>query len=351
MIDYKIKVKNPDDVLIGEFDTYRNLTLVKRLNNYGVCSFEIPVDDDKATTLVALRRFTTWVYRVDDDGEVLVWSGEQALRRGKLGTDNNNWVEIISYDWTEQLNSRFTAAEVTYTATDAGEIAWQLIDTTQTQTNGDLGITEGDIEATMDRDRTYFNQNIMEAIINLSGVLSGFDFEISNDRAFNVYVSKGIDRTDSVIFEYGFNIKTVDIIEDFTAPVNRGIVLGQVVDADNLIREERNDTVLQDLYGIREYVQSEMDVSETETLEEKGDALIRKYGTALLKLDMELLPQGSGRSGTSSIDDFSLGDTIRIIINSGFYDLDKEYRIFEWELKFDDDNVEKLKLILGDFTL
>lgn len=346
MVRYRIKVQDVDGSPIGEFDTFRNLEIGKRLSNYGTASFDIPINDDKLDSLVALRRFTVWIYREEDGESILVWSGEQALRSGQLDNNGAGWATIHCFDWLEQLNSRFTSAEASYVATDAGQIAWDLIDTTQSQTNGDLGIVEGTIEVTADRDRTYYNQNIMEAIMNLSNVISGFDFEITNDRVFNVQNIIGIDRTDSVILEYGVNVSTVQITEDFIKPVNRAIVLGQAEDASSLSRIERNDTDLQVLYKVRESVLSEMDVSESTTFEEKGDAMIQKYGTRLFKLDMNLV-----KSSSPSITDFGLGDLVRIRVQSGIYNIDVEYRVFEWTVSYKDDNSEMLSLVLGNFTI
>lgn len=504
---YRIVVRDGDDQIIGEFTKFRNLNFGKRLNNYGIASFEIPVIDPDAENLVSLREYTVWIYYQKDAVSTLVWSGEQAMREGRLDNAGNNWCTIHCYDWFEQLNARYTASEVSFDQVDAGQIAWELIDQTQRPVfdtifrptaNGplielnrvgaasnylavneevadgdttyvtiaddanyvdlyeidtsdiqdgaeinsvtvfamiatdvvsggdnsvvvkigagsnyfspdlgladdslytlvsytwnnnpatsnpwtlanindlkiglnlsfakcsqmyclinydyisipgnDFGITEGTIEATIDRDRTYYNQNIMEAIINLTNVLSGFDFEITNNRVFNVYSVKGEDKSEDIILEYGVNIESVQVVEDFTSPVNRAIILGQSTDdINNLVRIERNDTGLQETYKIREGVLSEMDVTDTLTMEDKGDALIRKYGNPLLKIDIDLV-----KSTNVTVVDFALGDLITLVIQSGVYNIDETYRIFEYNLVFDDNNAEKLSLILGNFTI
>jgi len=335
-----------NNIFLGELQNFRNLKFGKRLNNYGSLSFEIPANDPKASSLVGLRKYGVWVYRVEDDVSTLVWSGEQAMREGNLDNEGNNWVRIYCYDWLELLNHRFTGVLKEFDGIDAGQIAWTLIEETQADSYGDLFITEGEIEATMDRDRKYYNQNIMEAIINLSDVLSGFDFEITDDMVFNVKTLIGEDKSDSILLEYGFNINRARIIEDFIQPANRAIVLGEAVDEDDIQRVERNDTDLQAINKLRESVISEMDVSDVYSLQEKGDSLLRKYGTALLKLDIDLL-----KSSTPNITDFSLGDVIKIKIENGVYDIDEEYRIYEWEVEYDDNNVEKLSLVLGKFSL
>lgn len=342
MIIYSIIVKDGSGDKVGEFDKFRNLKLGKRLNNYGACQFEVPVNSDKVSSLIALRRYTVEVYRNED----LIWAGEQANREGNLKSDGDNWVTIYCYDWFEQLGQRYTASEVTFTGIDAGEIAWELIDTTQGDTNGDFGFTEGTIEATTNRDRTYYNKNIADAILELSSVINGFDFEINNSKVFNAYVAIGVDRTDTVILEYGVNVTTVRITDDFSKPVNRAIVLGDSGDPMDPLRVERDDAGLQVLYKLRENLINEPTVSEVATLDDKGDALIRKYGNQLIKLSMGIV-----RSTTPTIVDFALGDIIRIKINTGIYDIDTSFRVFEWTVNYNDDNTETLSLVLGNFNI
>ena len=121
-MEYKIIVKDSSDNKLGEFGIFRNLQFNKRLNNYGSCSFEVPVTDDKIKSLIALRQYTVWVYRVENGTELLVWAGEQASRQGKLDERGDNWCTLYCYDWLEQLNSRYTPDEVVYTNVDAGAI-------------------------------------------------------------------------------------------------------------------------------------------------------------------------------------------------------------------------------------
>lgn len=346
MITYKIVVKDGSGNKLGEFQKFRNLKFGKRLNNYGTCTFEVPVEDSKISSLIALRRYTIDIYRTDEDGDLLIWAGEQASREGILSNQGDNWCRIYCYDWLEQLNSRYTADEVTFTGIDAGAIAWDLIDTAQTEANGDFGITEGSIEATQNRDRVYYNQNILDAIINLSNVINGFDFEINNSKVFNVSSFIGVDRSNDVVLEYGVNIASMRIVEDFSKIVNRAIILGDSGDFSDPLRVERDDAPSQVLYKIREALSNELTVSEVSTMEEKGDALIRKYQLPLYKVTMDIV-----RGGELSIADFALGDIIRLIIKSGIYDLNELFRIYEWTLSYGDDNTETLDLVLGNFNL
>lgn len=329
------------NIFLGEIFNFKNLKFNKRLNNYGQCSFDIEIDDVAAGTLISLRKYTVWIYKVTNTGDVLVWSGEQVRRTGKLNSDENDWCTIYCYDWLYLFKDRYTASKVIYDGIDAGLIAFGMIDTSQLKPNGSFGITQGTIATTQNRDRTYYNQNIMEAIVNLSDVIGGFDFEITNDRVFNVYTIKGNDLTNSVILEYTRNLQSVSIDEDFTNPVNNAIVLGEVFGGTELSRIERIDSTSQLASKLREKVMTADDVIDLDTLNSKGDAMLAKYKVPLIKVTFELI------KSSVSITSFSLGDLIRLIIKKGIYNYNNDFRIFEWEVSIDEVNTEKISLILG----
>lgn len=335
---YQLIVKNRAGNVIGEFESFRKLSFGKKVNDYGSCSFEVPIKNPKIASLISLRQYSVWVYRLGE----LIWSGEQAVRSARLNENSNNWATIYCYGWFELLEHRYLSSQKTYDQIEAGEIAWDLIDTLQA--DSDMGILKGDIAETMLRDRTYDDtQNVYEAIVNLTNVINGFDFEINDNKVFNVYEEIGVDRTD-LILEYGYNIKTVDITEDFKNPVNRAIVLGDSGDIEDPLRITRNNTDLQALYGVREGLLNEMMVTEISTLQEKGDALIRKRGNELFRVTLDLI-----KSSFPTIGDFALGDTITLKIQNGIYNIERPFRIYEWSINYEDTGVEILDLVLGDF--
>lgn len=347
MVEYTIKVKNYNGDFMGEFRTFRALKFTKNLNGYGSCSFEVPVEDREAGLLVVPRRYTVYIYRRENkeyEG-TLVWAGEQVLRNAHLKGDGDDWIEVHCHSWFEGLYHRYTAQQVRFDQIDAGEIAWDMINTTQSEAHGDMGIVRGNIEETMRRDREYYNQNIGEAIVNLSNVISGFDFEITDEKEFNVYPVKGQDKSDEIVFELGMNVKEMDIKEDFVNPVNRAIILGEATDESELQRVERENEDFMKTYRLREGLISEMDIAGLATLQDRGDAMLRKYQLPLMTLDMKVL-----ESSAPNITDFSLGDLIRVIVEKGLYNINKEYRVFGYELTLGEKNEEALKLILGDFT-
>jgi len=329
------------NIFLGEIFEFKDLEFGKRLSNYGRCSFKIPVHQTKLADLIQLRKNTIWIYRVSGENSTLVWSGEQVALEGHLNPEENNWATLYCFDWFYLLKDRYTADYVRYDGVDGGDMAWRLINTTQSKSNGNFGIKRGTIEVTQDRDRSYYNQNIMEAIVNLSNVVGGFDFEIDNNRNFNVYSIKGQDKSEDVILEYGKNITNVTIEQDAVNMANNAIILGESEDVDELQRIDRKDSAKEVTYKIREGLMNESEISDTTTLEDRGDALLSKYSEPLIKLDFDL------SYNSVSITDFSLGDLVRIIIKSGIYDIEEQYRVFEWTIFYDEKNTERLSLVLG----
>lgn len=113
---------------------------------------------------------------------------------------------VKAISWFGVLSRRKAGFPVrTFTATDAGEIAWTLIDESQSSNTpySELGITEGVIETSVNRDEIYRFDNIRDAIVALSNntLDDGFDFEIDNTKAFNVYYPTKGSTLPNIVFD------------------------------------------------------------------------------------------------------------------------------------------------------
>lgn len=369
---YTVLVKDKNGNNLGVVDTFRQLRFGKRLNNYGQAEFDMPLNSPKASRLIDPRKNTIEIYRskftdiaylLKEDGDFLlkedggkiildqsgvvaerVWAGEQAADDGVLSDNGNNWISVYSYTWFEQLFHRITEDFERYEDIDAGAAIEGLISTTQGKTDGDMGITSGTINTTFNIDIIYQNRNIGESIIEISD--GGLDFEITDGKELNVSSILGEDKTDSVVLEYGYNVRNVRINRDFKNPVNQALVLGEVINEDTLQRVERTNTSLRSEYGLRQGKINQLEAAIETLFEDKGDSLIRKYGQPLIKVEFDLIG-----NFTPTINQFDVGDGIRLIVDDDFYNIDEEYRVFEWEMTVDSDNTETLSLVLGKFTI
>lgn len=331
---YSIQVKTKTGDTIGEFTNFKDLTFGKMLNSYGSCSFKIPVSDPKINSLIALRVYEIYIYRDDS----LVWSGEMALDQTVLSKDAQGWVQVTAYTWIQLLTSMYTGEEVTYTTTDAGQIAWGIIDTAQSRTNGDLGIVQGYIEATTNRSIIFKNDEVFKSIVALADASNGFEFDITNDKIFQVYRQMGIDRSKTILFEYGVNVANATITRDFYGITNKAIVIGSLTDGTSS-REDRDATTSQSIYGIRE---SRINVTEevtTALLQDAGDEYLRIKKQPLYTLSFEQVP-----NTYPNITNYSLGDIVKFKAELLNYSLSLSLRIRRWTVNLSNANEEKVSL-------
>lgn len=229
---------------------------------------------------------------------------------------------LVSIDWIQ--------VKVYYTINDA---------------NYDFGITRGEIEPTLNRDRKYNNDVIADKIVDLANVNYGFDFDISDLKVFNVYSVKGEDLTDRIVLELGKNIKGGTVTRDFKNACTKAIVLGSAYGEDDIQRVEVDDSTKQDLYKVREQKYTEMDEVDTSNFTDRGQALLDKYGTELISGDIDIV------SASIHVYDLNIGDLVRYINRKSYKPIDGSYRIFEYKVIYDENNNIKISIVLGNYTV
>ncbi|MGA1047316.1 MAG: hypothetical protein ACO3UU_04850, partial [Minisyncoccia bacterium] len=115
------------------FTEATNKSYSYQLNRAGKASFTLPITSDRLTTFpIYLGVTRLLIYR----GNILIWSGvvwemeeNASIDEGTVNIQCTEIFHILS-------EKRYTSN--TYTATDAGQIAWGLINTTQGLTGGNL---------------------------------------------------------------------------------------------------------------------------------------------------------------------------------------------------------------------
>lgn len=337
MADYQIVIRDKSGNILGEFNNWKGLQYEERLNNYGVCSFSIPHTDPQLLSLVSLRNYETIIRRNGAD----VWGGEQAHRIVDLKANSPNRVTIQSFTFLEMLNSRFTGSFRRFDGVDQGTILKTIVDESQAQTNGDLGLDVTVVDSTVNRNREYSNQNIMEAWINMSNVIGGPDFEFNTDKTVNIYEKKGIDLSKNIIFEWGTNIENMVIEEDFIRPGNRAIVLGAGFGSSQL-RVQVTNTKFAGVNRLREQRFSEIDISSTSVLTAKGESGVRKHQSAIMSLEFNQMPTTRPPFGSIKV-----GDSVRVRIKEGIYNINNVFRVYSYRVSVDDNNRETIRYLVG----
>lgn len=232
---------------------------------------------------------------------------------------------------------RFTSETVDYPqpGTDAGLIAQQLINTTNT--DGPTGLTTGLLETTKPRLRTYQYANIGEAITELAGLLDGFDFyETYNSElilaTLNIAARLGADKP-GARFEYGpgtlSNVRSVS--RTTQPPCNRVTVLGA-----NGLTATRSDQTSIGKYGLWPSQQSATDTDAQLVLDDKALAALRPNPVRTINFAPDYSLDGCPRPW----DDFWIGDTIRFYGRRGAFNEQLSMRINTLTVVIDDNGTE-----------
>lgn len=94
--------------------------------------------------------------------------------------DGNNQIAVACCCYRRLLGSRYVNSALSYTGVSQGTIVWNLIQHTQGQTNGNLGITLGSAGPSVPRDRTYeIGASILDSIVELSQIAGGVVWRIN----------------------------------------------------------------------------------------------------------------------------------------------------------------------------
>ncbi len=317
---YKIVIKDNSGNSIGEFDRFSDLTFSRVLNREGACSFSIPLEDIKtANAFIQLGLYRVYIYRGID----LVWGGYMESYDGILRTDATT-MRILCKGFFNLLKSRYTDKLVTYTGIDAGAIAADLIADSAAKTNGTLPITAGTIQASVNHDRTYEFKQIHEAIVQLSEVNYGFDFEVTPAGVFNVYYPfKGADKSLSHIFKLGRNVERIRYVNTVENMCNEAIVIGSYV-GDAMVYADRSNTALQTSYKLWQKVIPYKDIEGQDNLDAKGDDELLRYG--LPRREYEVA-QSYGSDPEWPL--IEVGDYVTLDATSGYIQINDVVRVKE----------------------
>jgi len=310
------------------------------LNQAGEASFTIDLNDDKALeSNLKVGRSTLYIYR---NGE-LYFSGIIMIVE-RILNESSQFAKVKALGWLFLLSRRFIGidADDTHTSEDAGAIAWDLIDQTQNETNGDLSITQGTIQTSNAISITYTRQNILEAIEDLSAQ-AGIEFEVSPNKIFNVfYPLRGSDKSSTVILKYPGSIQTVRSVDDATTIVNNENGLGKGVGSQETVAE-RDNVGSQSVFGLYQKIASYKSIDNVTTLGNMVEYDVELNRSPRLTLDLQI----HGNTESPSLSDYGLGDSVRVRITTTNYNFSQVFRVFEIHVAIDQNDKESVRLIVA----
>lgn len=325
---FRCVVKNSDDTLIWELP-FIYFNIVQELNKGESLSITFestaikPIADAHDITIEYIFSASYREIEIYDEDDNKIYAGYISELQFNSGVGELGKISVQSKGFFSLLEKRYTDDSLSYTATDSSDIAWGLINFTQTNGSyGDLGITRGADPTTKNRDRTDLRyKNIAEVIKKMSAneVKDGYDFDVDTLKQFNVYYPKGTTR--DIYLEEDFNINTYQISKTFIdGMVNQAIVIGSGADEDNQLVVTRDSTnTYKEAFFLLQDVLNESDVSVQTTLEDKGDKHLEIYQAPRLTIYLTC------RYDEPIFNNYSVGDWLNVVIPS--YDINDSYRV------------------------
>lgn len=205
----------------------------------------------------------------------------------------------------------------------AHEIAWDLIASLSGEPYGDMGFTQGSHSGPSTlRTRTYCEGDhavIADLIEELAGMDDGFDFEISDNKAFNTWSPRRGSASGLTLPPSAYQLMRVE--EDATGVVSRLITVGD--DECARLTDDRWDTAALSTYGLLMDVE-DADASTIEDVEDHAASTLALR--RLPRWQAEVTYLASNSPGV-----YGLGDTLTLTSSRGFATFSKTVRLVQRE--------------------
>lgn len=349
---YKVEVYDPSGNLIADLSNQRKSLKIKKVRNDSD-TITLSYDLDVIRKLALASGLGVWDILYAGRNEIRVTRNTSVISAGKIAlaypqiSGDTRQIDITVTGWLDLLAQRFTGGNQLYGAPaglpsqDAGAIAWDLINTTQSLTNGSFGITQGTIQTSVSRDRSYSFKNIKDALQELSQVDQGFDFEITWDKVFKVWYPKiGINNNNSV-FTYPGNIQSLNFQRSAQNIANEIIARGAGTGPD-AFTSTVDDAGSQAKYGLRQMFMDMSDVELQATLTQNAQSQLT-FSSDFIDVPSITLTSSIGPQWG----EYGIGDIVPIQIlaqTEVLGPINNNFRIDSAEIDVSDNNVETITL-------
>lgn len=273
--------------------------------------------------------------RVAKDG-VLLFGGIVSGVTTSYG-ENGATIDIKADSYLQYFATRFLNKN--YTNTDRSAIAWDAIDTVQSEANGSLGITQGTLATIFNSDLTNDYQDVKTIIQRFTYAKpTTYDFEITPDKVFNTYTRLGSDKP-GIVLSYPHNIISMTVPRNADGMANRIIGMGSGQG------EERLQTVQDNLTSqinnrIVEKKMSYNSVLNQTTLDQNVQGMLGQIYESLV------IPELSIDETTFDVTSTKIGDAVTVKVDDSDYDDDLNglFRIAKQTIGVDENEHEDIKL-------
>lgn len=326
---------------VMDISKFVRLSLDLKLNDNSTLSFTIDLEQFEklcagigATprNLIYPAKTEVKVYR----NGVALFGGIIATADSTLSEDTKS-LDITADSYLQYFAKRFVSK--TYTNTDRSQIAWDAINTVQSVTNGNLGVTQGTLATIFNSDLTCDFRDV-KSIIQLYTYAqpSVYDFEITPDKVFNTYERLGSDKPE-VVLAYPENVVSMKIPRSSDTLYNKVIGLGSGI-GDERIQSIQEDADSQAIYRVQEYKTTFNSVIIQGTLDENTKGVLEQSRAVLV------LPELSVRGSALDISSVFVGDSITVRTYDQTYndDVNALLRIYGLTVNVDENISENISV-------
>lgn len=277
--------------------------------------------------------------RIRRNGSYIV--GGQVVKVTAVIDDSGRKLQVKADGYLNYFLQRFI--KKTWTNTDRSQIAWDAINTSQTQANGSFGITQGVLATTMNSDRISDYDEIKDLITDFTwhagaSPTANYDFEFTPEKVFNTYNRKGSDKPE-VQLVYPQNIKSLSDDIDGSTVANKIIGIGSGM-GDERIETVKTDATSAIAYRVREKKQVFNSASVPATLENNTQGVLDMYRQTLEIPDLSLEPNAI------DLNNIQTGDSVYVRVEGIDYlaNIDGMFRINEISVSLDENDSENVQL-------
>jgi len=246
-----------------------------------------------------------------------------------IDVQSESYLQYFAY----RLNNK------TYRNMDRSAIAWDAINTAQSEPNGNLGVTLGTTQPTFNSDLDPDYRDVKSIIQRFTYVQPvTYDFEITPDKVFNTYRRLGSERPDIQLI-YPQNIRSIDVPRSSDTLYNRVIGIGSGIGRERLETRVDNGNS-QITYRIRETKETFNDVKQMSTLENNAAGILDQ------SYEVQVLPNIRVDGKEVDLDVLRVGDSVFVRIDESPMndDVNGMYRIYEMTIAVDQNSYEQVTL-------
>lgn len=312
-----------------------NLSITKELNNGKTAVIDLTRND---VEYIASKYSVSELYIfIATYREIKIYNGDDLLFYGYVAypnfnksSNNTGGISVTCKGFLSLFDKRYTDEYVFYNNEDLSDIAWGLIDYTQSLEYGNIGITRGTSPVTRDAERTYRYDKISTSIQKLSNfeIADGFDFDIDDTKNFNVYYPNKGDVQENIILTENFNITEYTAEYRYLDEIANEVIVFGEGNADSMVTEVvAASEIYKQLYFLQQIGLSEKDVKVRSTLIEKGQKFLEKntYPTPMITVTVDY--------ESPSYISYDIGDYLKLVIPS--IEINRYYRLYRSVLNYD----------------